>query len=444
MKLNAKGLINDRSDDGSESDEIIEEEEERVKEKPVPVAAAKRTGLKGAALSAALLASSDDEEEENKQKNNQALNMFNKLAKTNGGVLIGRQQVNASSNPTAKSGGIYANRLNQTKKKINDIRTTFEKVEKECNDSSFEDLEKSLNEAKRNSNDTDTDDDDSSKSPNNDDDSNSIETLAIHSPNPSKTTNRRTRKQRGNKSASPSPPAPDHAAGKKTNQVVSQQLRELEQFRSRAQLQRLNPNNDPGNTSTNSLLDITVEDLNRITVKVSTKRGVKKFEINENDKFLKVYEMIAVEEETKVENLQLTLKDKLIHLNDTPAGIQLKITDILDCVKAATVVVSHERIRIIENDEEFAELEEKSKSSDSVAIMLQMEEGRKTRVKFFVNKEAQMENVLKKYLEKRELFTENWSDLYFIDFDGDLLDLEETPNDLDLEGGEVMDVKKKN
>ncbi len=59
-------------------------------------------------------------------------------------------------------------------------------------------------------------------------------------------------------------------------------------------------------------------------------------------------------------------------------------------------------------------------------------------------KDEEFENVLKKYLEKRELMTENWLTAYALHFDGDRVNLKETPEDLDLDGDEVFDVKKKN
>jgi hypothetical protein len=52
-------------------------------------------------------------------------------------------------------------------------------------------------------------------------------------------------------------------------------------------------------------------------------------------------------------------------------------------------------------------------------------------------KEEKFENVLKKYCEKRELdFVK-----YIMEFDGEQVDVGETPVDLDLDGGEIFDVR---
>jgi hypothetical protein len=45
---------------------------------------------------------------------------------------------------------------------------------------------------------------------------------------------------------------------------------------------------------------------------------------------------------------------------------------------------------------------------------------------------------LKKYCEKRELVGDN----LMLEFDGDKVDLEETPTDLDLDGGEIFDIRR--
>ncbi len=48
------------------------------------------------------------------------------------------------------------------------------------------------------------------------------------------------------------------------------------------------------------------------------------------------------------------------------------------------------------------------------------------------------ESILKKYCEKRELVFGS----YIIEFDGDKVELSETPIDLDLEGDEIFDVRR--
>jgi hypothetical protein len=56
---------------------------------------------------------------------------------------------------------------------------------------------------------------------------------------------------------------------------------------------------------------------------------------------------------------------------------------------------------------------------------------------FSIFKDEKFANVLKKYCDKKE-FEYNQ---YTLEFDGEQVDLNENPNDLDLDGDEIFDVK---
>ena len=62
--------------------------------------------------------------------------------------------------------------------------------------------------------------------------------------------------------------------------------------------------------------------------------------------------------------------------------------------------------------------------------------------KFLTNslKDEQFKNILKKYCEVKALDYEGGR--YIMEFDGDLVESNETPNDLDLDGDEIFDVKQ--
>jgi hypothetical protein len=61
---------------------------------------------------------------------------------------------------------------------------------------------------------------------------------------------------------------------------------------------------------------------------------------------------------------------------------------------------------------------------------------------FFSNflKDEQFENILKKYCEVKGL--DHAGGRYIMEFDGDLVESNETPTDLDLDGDEIFDVKQ--
>jgi hypothetical protein len=104
-------------------------------------------------------------------------------------------------------------------------------------------------------------------------------------------------------------------------------------------------------------------------------------------------------------------------------------------MKTATAV--NEKIKVVDDDQQ------EDVGENMITIILQTEEGRKSRMKFLIFKDESFENVLKKYLEKRDLMVNNWEACYGLVFDGDRVNLKETPVDLDLDGDEVFDVKNR-
>lgn len=70
-------------------------------------------------------------------------------------------------------------------------------------------------------------------------------------------------------------------------------------------------------------------ELNTVTVRVSTKNGLKKWNINKNQSFRIIFENLAKIENTSVENLVLMLKERIINFSDTPASVNLKAYDII-------------------------------------------------------------------------------------------------------------------
>jgi hypothetical protein len=71
------------------------------------------------------------------------------------------------------------------------------------------------------------------------------------------------------------------------------------------------------------------DELNTVTVRVSTKSGLKKWDMDENQPFRVIFERLAEIENAGIENLVLMLKDRIISFTDTPASVNLKAYDIL-------------------------------------------------------------------------------------------------------------------
>ena len=113
-KLTKKGILTRQSDSEEDDDEILNEDNDENKN-PKPVVTKK--ALRGSALSAALLASSDDDDDESDEDDCSkkiGFKSHEKMAKNN----LGK--------PTS---GIYAQRLNQTKKNIKEHHKTMDQVD---------------------------------------------------------------------------------------------------------------------------------------------------------------------------------------------------------------------------------------------------------------------------------------------------------------------------
>jgi len=177
-----------------------------------------------------------------------------------------------------------------------------------------------------------------------------------------------------------------------------------------------------------------VEDEELITARVMTKNGVKKWEMKKNEQFKKVFEDIAKFENTQMGNIVLMLREKILNFSDTPSTVGLQIGEIIDCGKTAKPV--QERIKIVDSSDDEDTLIKGN--SNLVVIMLQGEEGRKSRVKFLIAKDETFGSILKKYCEKRELDPNG----FMMEFDGDKVELKQTPEDLEIESGEIFDVTK--
>ena len=125
--------------------------------------------------------------------------------------------------------------------------------------------------------------------------------------------------------------------------------------------------------------------------------------LKQKEPFSTIFEKLSVIENASVHNLFLMLKDKKIQPEDTPESVDLKIYDIIgmifdfeytnwnviliksffffyfkDCGKSTSAPV--ERIKILENDEE------PPSNGSLITIILQTQEGRKSRVKFLITK----------------------------------------------------------
>lgn len=174
---------------------------------------------------------------------------------------------------------------------------------------------------------------------------------------------------------------------------------------------------------------------NMMTIRVSTKTGMHRFEMNKNNFFLEIFEKIAELEDNTIENLMLKIRKRDLKINyqDTPLSLNHFSVDVIDCeyIKGK----KQERIQFVENEDEDCD----NQLLKTVRVILQTSEGRKSRLKFLVAKDEPLKNIISKYCEKREIKD---SEQYMLEFDGDVVSSTETAEDLDLDGDEIFDIKK--
>ena len=157
-----------------------------------------------------------------------------------------------------------------------------------------------------------------------------------------------------------------------------------------------------------------------------------------NDKFQVIFENVARVENTQADQIVLMLKERIIGMSDTPASVQLKVYDIIDCVRNSGAAKT-ERVQLIDASNESDEDEHDEahlRATNRIVVSLQTEEGRKSRLRFAVVRDEPLGNVLAKYVDVRKMPA-----AYCLIFDGDVVGTDETADDLDLDGDEIFDVK---
>lgn len=309
-------------------------------------------------------------------------------------------------NKAQRGGGIYTKRLNQTKNEKKVINHKFNEVDKNL----VNETDESQSASKVDSSESDSDKSNKSM--------NGIDTDEE---------NENVKKKRMEKEDSPEPeielpPPPTKNTPKRGRaSFIDKQFKELESLKTKSETKRLLNDSEKVVVSDE-------EELKTVTVRVSTKSGLRKWEMNENQAFRFIFEKLSELENTGVENLVLMLKDRIINFNDTPASVNLKAYHILDYGKTASVI--QEKVKVVEDGDESTH------GPNMVTVNLQTDAGRKSRLKFLISMDEPFESVLRKYCEKKSLEF----DKHILQMEGDKIDLKETARDLDFEDDYMIDV----
>ncbi|KAI8491694.1 protein tag [Branchiostoma belcheri] len=162
-----------------------------------------------------------------------------------------------------------------------------------------------------------------------------------------------------------------------------------------------------------------------MTVKVrsrSSGTGVHRIKMRMSEKFDKIFRCMSEREHAPVDRILLVLRDYTIQPADTPQSIGLHIADIIDCsISTASMAV---------------EEEEETSTEGKLELKIQGKE-RKTEKTFTVHKSEELSRVMQEYADFRQLPLNR---LQF-KFDGEVVSATDTPEELDMEGGETIDAR---
>ncbi|CAH1231425.1 NFATC2IP [Branchiostoma lanceolatum] len=136
----------------------------------------------------------------------------------------------------------------------------------------------------------------------------------------------------------------------------------------------------------------------------------------------KILRSMSEREGAPIDRVLLVLRDYTIQQADTPQSIGLHIADIIDCsISNASMAVEEEEVASTEGKHE---------------LKIQGKE-RRTEKTFSVDKSEELLRIMQEYAAFRELPLNR---LVF-KFDGDVISPNDTPEDLDMEGGETIDAR---
>lgn len=160
-----------------------------------------------------------------------------------------------------------------------------------------------------------------------------------------------------------------------------------------------------------------------ITVKVRTRHGLRRFEMDMYEPLIKIIIALAEEENVDVNTLSLTRSAEQLNEDDTPASLKLKVTDILDCVIIHPSSVPTEDISELVPDEDKVELKFQGQEKKSVFSIKVVKDEK-----------------LKRALESYSDFLKKPLDSLRFSFDGEEIGPMDTPEKLDMEEQGTIDV----
>lgn len=163
----------------------------------------------------------------------------------------------------------------------------------------------------------------------------------------------------------------------------------------------------------------------KITIRIRTRNGVERFSIRMNDRFEGIISDLSKKQDVPVEVISLSFTDSKGNLQtlqafDTPTSVKLSRTDIIDCI----IVNSAPLHDPLEDEENVVNIKIQGSQADSVKL-------------FKVLKNEPLGNIMQQYADFRKLSRARIA----FSFDGETISSDQTPNDLEMDEDNVVDVR---
>uniref|UniRef100_A0A1A9WBE4 Ubiquitin-like domain-containing protein n=1 Tax=Glossina brevipalpis TaxID=37001 RepID=A0A1A9WBE4_9MUSC len=165
-----------------------------------------------------------------------------------------------------------------------------------------------------------------------------------------------------------------------------------------------------------------------INVKIKWKGKPEAFKLRKYQKFLNIFETLAARENIKIQSIFLNIDNYFIKPEDTPDSIDYKIYQFIN----GRVLES--RFNTLVDD-----THQKQRKANHILLKIQSDKLKKP-LEVNISK---MEKFLILYIKCEEELNLR-RDKLRLSFDGEILEYNNTPADLDFEGGEVIDLRVKN
>ncbi|KAM7362062.1 DNA repair protein Rad60 [Cochliomyia hominivorax] len=189
-------------------------------------------------------------------------------------------------------------------------------------------------------------------------------------------------------------------------------------------------NTNVNKATTEPGLDISFDEDNpELNIKVNWKGKPEAFKLRKYQKFAIIFKQLADRENITENNIVFNLNDRIIMADDTPDSINYKIFQFIDGRVLSNRFTSPGAVAA----------NAKKRDANKITLKIQSDKWKRP-LQIDLMKTDKFRILYIKCAEELKLSLDHLK----LSFDGELLELNDTPQDLDMEGGEAIDLRIKN